>query len=81
MSKLGLPRDRQIVLTVDHRFALGDPALLSAPSKNSFSNVSSPILACSDFTSTVGWAAPVDGPNADTAVLSSYDFHAVTRLG
>ena len=25
--------DRQIVLTVDHRFALSNPALLSAPSK------------------------------------------------
>jgi hypothetical protein len=29
--------DRQIVLTVDHRFALSDPALVSAPSKKSFS--------------------------------------------
>src|SRR5471030_3460562 len=47
-----LLRDRQIVLTVDHRFALSNPALLSAPSKKSFSSVSSPILACSDFTST-----------------------------
>jgi hypothetical protein len=48
---------RQIVLTVNHRFALSYPALLSAPSKKSFSSVSSPILACSDFTSTAG--APV----------------------
>jgi hypothetical protein len=44
--------DRQIVRTVDHRFALSRPALPSAPSKNS--SVSSPIFACSDFTSTVG---------------------------
>jgi hypothetical protein len=36
------------VLTVDHRFALSNPALLSAPSKKSFSSVSSPIFACSD---------------------------------
>jgi hypothetical protein len=28
-----LPRDRQVVLTVDHRFALSNPALVSAPSK------------------------------------------------
>ena len=28
-----LPSDRQIVLTVDHRFALSNPALVSAPSK------------------------------------------------
>ena len=34
--------------TVDHRFALSNPALVSAPSKKSFSSVSSPILACSD---------------------------------
>src|SRR6266478_3968108 len=42
--------DRKIMLTVDHRFALSNPALVSAPSKKSFSNVSSPIFACSDFT-------------------------------
>src|ERR1039458_492391 len=46
--------DRQIVLTVDHRFAFSNPALLSAPSKKSFSSVSSLILAYSDFTSTAG---------------------------
>lgn len=46
-----LLRDRQIVLAVDHRFALSNPALVSAPSN------SSPILACSDFTSTAGTAA------------------------
>jgi hypothetical protein len=32
---------------VDHRFALSNPALVSAPSKKSFSSVSCPILACS----------------------------------
>jgi hypothetical protein len=41
--------DGQIVLTVDHRFALSNPALVSAPSKKSVSSVSSPILACRDF--------------------------------
>src|SRR5438445_4678029 len=51
-----LPGDRQIVSTVDHRFALSNPALVSAPSKKSFSSVNSPILACSDFTSTAGAA-------------------------
>jgi hypothetical protein len=40
-----LPGDRQIVLTVDHRLALSNPALLSAPSKKSFSSVNWPILA------------------------------------
>ena len=60
--------DRQIVLTVDHRFALSNPALVSAPSKKSFSSVSSPILACSDFTSTAGAAgAALPGPNTSEA--------------
>ena len=44
-ERLGLPGDRQVVLTVDHRLALSNPALVSAPSKESFSRVSSPILA------------------------------------
>src|ERR1700757_4957074 len=35
--------------SVDHRLALNSPALLSAPSKKSFSSVSSPIFACSDY--------------------------------
>ena len=48
--------DRQIMFTVDHRFALSNPALVSAPSKKSFSSVNSPILACSDFTSIAGAA-------------------------
>jgi len=42
-SRSSEPGDRQIVLAVDHRFALGHAALVSAPSKKSFSSVSSPI--------------------------------------
>jgi hypothetical protein len=42
---LGLPRNAQRMTTVDHRFALSNPALVSAPSKKSFSKVSSPIFA------------------------------------
>ena len=33
VQNLRLLGDRQIVLTVDHRFALSNPALVSAPSK------------------------------------------------
>src|SRR6266849_3730027 len=71
--------DRQIVLTVDHRFALSNPALVSAPSKKSFSTVSSPLLACSDFTSMAGSAAalPPPGPNTSAAPPSSCAFHEV----
>src|SRR5260370_2199471 len=47
-----LLRQRKSVVTVDHRFALGNPALPSAPSKKSFSRTSSPIFASSPFTST-----------------------------
>jgi len=39
--------DRQFVVTVDQRFALSKPALLSAPPKKSFSSVSSPLTAAS----------------------------------
>ena len=55
------------------------PALLSAPSKKSFSSVSSPILACSDFTSTAGCAAPLPppGPKTSAAPPSSCAFHDV----
>jgi hypothetical protein len=37
--------DGKVVLGVDHRFALSSPALVSAPSKKSFSSVNWPILA------------------------------------
>jgi len=37
-----LLRDRQIVLSVDHRFALSRPALLSAPSKKLISALLAP---------------------------------------
>src|SRR5262245_2216591 len=78
-----LPDDRQIVLTVDHRFALSNPALVSAPSKKSSSTFSSPILACSDFTSTARSAVPppLPGPNTSVAPPSSCAFHDVTWLG
>src|SRR2546430_895515 len=78
-QNLRLLGDRQIVLTVNHRFALSNPALLSAPSKKSFSSVSSPILAWSDFTSTAGGAAPLPppGPKTSAAPSSSCAFHDV----
>src|ERR1700685_4471228 len=45
VQDLGLADDRKVVGAVDHRFALSMPALMSAPSKKSFSSASSPILA------------------------------------
>src|SRR3954468_24422291 len=43
--------ERQSGATLYHRFALSSPALPSAPSKKSFSSVSSPIFAWSDLIS------------------------------
>src|SRR6185437_16478391 len=58
--------------------ALSHPALVSAPSKS----VSSPILACTDFTSTAGVAGvPPPGPKISEALASSCDFHVVIWLG
>src|SRR6266702_6175236 len=76
-KNLGLPNDRQIVPAVDHRFALSNPALVSAPSKKSFSSVNSPILACSDFTSTAGAAdGPPPGPKTPEAPPSNWALKA-----
>src|SRR5665647_3838810 len=76
---LGLLGDRKIVVMINHRFALSKPALPSAPSKKSFSSVSSPILACSDFTSMAGCAAPLPPPAPKTSAAppSSCAFHDV----
>src|SRR6201985_521956 len=66
---VGLLRDGQLMLAHDHRLALSKPALPSATSKKSFSSVSSPILAWSDFTSMGGVlaAAPAADPNTPAA--------------
>jgi len=66
-EQLGLPLDGQRVGAVDHRFALSSPALVSAPSKKSFSSASWPILACSAFRSTGGCAGVDDPPNTSAA--------------
>src|SRR3954452_23924250 len=80
---LCLARDRQIVGTVYHRFALSRPALPSAPSKKSFSSVSSPIFAWSDLISTRGTSGSerVSDPNTAAAPSWSSDFHCVIWLG
>src|SRR5215212_8657625 len=78
---LRLAGDGQPVRPVDHRLALGRPALLSAPSKKSFVSVSSPILAWSVLTSTGGVPASARGPKTPAAPSSSNAFQAVTWFG
>src|ERR1019366_3085503 len=79
---LGLMLDGKVVLGVDHRFALSSPALVSAPSKKSFSSVSSPILAWRVFRSTVAVAASAFAslPKTPTAPSRSWLFHCVIWL-
>src|SRR5260370_25888578 len=70
-------RQREPVVTVDHRFALGTPALPSARSKKSFSRTSSPILACRALMSTSGANDLALPPRSNTsaAPASSCSFH------
>src|SRR5208337_2732438 len=55
-QNLGLSGDREFMIAIDHRFALSNPAFVSACSKKSFSSVNSPILAWRTFKSTLGAA-------------------------
>src|SRR5271166_3021239 len=74
--------NRQSVLAIDHRFALSRPALVSAPSKKSFSSVSSPILACKLFKSTLGTAASLlSWPNTPAAPSRSWLFRLGDLIG
>ncbi|MGY3412943.1 hypothetical protein ACVWZV_009109 [Bradyrhizobium sp. GM5.1] len=55
-----------------------EPKAGAAVSQESFSSVSSPILACSDFTSTAGTAAvTLPDPKTSEAPPSSCAFHAI----
>ena len=47
---VALPNDWQCVGSIDHRLALSNPALVSAPSQQSCSSVSCPFVACSTFS-------------------------------
>src|SRR5664279_4505418 len=76
-----LARDRQGVGAVDHRFVLSMPALMSAPSKKSFSSASCPILACSTFRSTVGSSGRGSPPNTSAALANNWLFQSVIWLG
>jgi hypothetical protein len=74
--------DRQLVLAVDHLLALSNPALVSTPSKKSFSRVNWPIFACSVFPSTAASAgsAFASPPKTPAAPSSYWLFHGVIWL-
>lgn len=69
--QFGLPGDGKVVLAVDHFLTLNMPALMSAPSKKSFSSANWPILACSTFTSTGGSAGWLPLPSNTLADRST----------
>jgi len=61
VEQAGLTREAEFMVSVDHGFALSNPALVNALSKKSFSSASCPILACSGarFTGS-GDASPAN---------------------
>src|ERR1035437_10168415 len=69
--------DGKIVLRVDHCFTLSNPALVSAPSKKSFSSVNSPILACNAFRSTGAACSTRASPKTSAAPSCNWLFHCV----
>src|SRR3954451_17006041 len=80
-DQLRLPPQRKIVATLNHRFALSNPALPSAPTKKSFSSVNSPIFACSTFRSTAGALSAAPPSNNPAAPSSTCAFQAVIWFG
>ena len=79
-QELALPHDGQFVRSVDHRFALSNPALMSACSKKSFSSASCPIFAWRVLRSGVSDVGFVP-PNTSAARASNCCFHSVTWVG
>ena len=75
----GLARDGKLVVSVNHGFALSNPALVSALSKKSFSSVNAPILACSGARFTGSGGAPE--PKTSAARSSSRPFQSAIWFG
>src|SRR6478752_5372198 len=78
-QQLSLARDGQSVVSVDHAFALSNPALVSARSKKSFSRANCPIFACSGAKSTGAAACPP--PKTSAAPSSNCRFHSKICVG
>ncbi len=79
VEQAGLTCDAKFVVTVDHGFALRNPALVSALSKKSFSSASWPILACSGARFTGSDRGPASKTSA--ARSSNCRSHSVIWFG
>src|SRR5271157_5543182 len=78
-QQLGLAGYGQAVLSVDHSFALSNPALVSARAKKSNSSACCPILACSGARST--GSGPGATPKTSAARASNCPLQSVIWLG
>ena len=78
---LALPNNRQCVGSVDHRLALSHPALVRAPSQQSCSSVSCPILAWSTLRSGSAAFAFDLPPNTSVADSTNCCFHSEIWCG
>jgi len=76
-----LPRDREPVRPVDHRFPLGPGLRPSALAKKSNSSACCPIFACSAFTSIAGSRRSPSEPKASAACATSWRRHSVIWFG
>src|SRR5450755_3810700 len=80
IQQLRLLRLWQLVLRVDHRFALGPSMRSSAPDKKSISSACLPIFACSALRS-VACSTGLPPSKIETALSNNCVFHWVTQLG
>src|ERR1700677_867843 len=71
IQELRLPLHRYLTVPLDHRFALRPGNFPSAPSKNEFSIVSSPIFACSSRMRSLPSAASTSPPKIAAAFCRS----------
>ena len=67
--------------SVDHRVALSHPALMRAPSQQSCSSASGPLLAWRTLRSGASTVAFVVPPHTSTARVSNGCVHAVIWVG
>lgn len=78
--QLRLSGNRECMGSINYRFALSNPTLVSSHSKKSFYSVSCPIFACKAFTS-ISWSSEVSPSNAKAAHSLNCRYQLVIWLG